>query len=217
MRLLSSIFAVLAMAFMVSPASAKDGNRTLTSTAQERLAQKPQGVETQAQRRVGRVRRAIRRGQIRRGNVRRAGVRRSGRRAGVRRRNIRRAGIRRSNVRRAGIRRRGIRRGAIRRGGRFYRRRSNVVIVNRGPYYGRGYYGRRYYRGGRFNRRRNVGAAIVGGIIVGSAINNSRYRGGRFSDAHHEWCFRRYRSYRVSDATFQPYRGERRLCRSPYL
>jgi hypothetical protein len=33
---------------------------------------------------------------------------------------------------------------------------------------------------------------------------------------HVRWCQNRYRSYRVSDNTFQPYRGPRRACRSPY-
>ncbi len=36
------------------------------------------------------------------------------------------------------------------------------------------------------------------------------------SDAHEEWCFDRYRSYRAYDNTYQPYRGGRRYCRSPY-
>ena len=35
-------------------------------------------------------------------------------------------------------------------------------------------------------------------------------------DAHEEWCYDRYRSYRAWDNTFQPYRGGRRKCRSPY-
>lgn len=39
------------------------------------------------------------------------------------------------------------------------------------------------------------------------------YRGG---NAHVRWCYNRYRSYRASDNTFQPYNGPRRQCRSPY-
>jgi len=31
------------------------------------------------------------------------------------------------------------------------------------------------------------------------------------------WCDNRYRSYRASDNSFQPYNGPRRQCRSPYL
>jgi hypothetical protein len=40
------------------------------------------------------------------------------------------------------------------------------------------------------------------------------YRGGR--NAHVNWCYHRYRSYRAWDNTFQPYNGPRWQCRSPY-
>lgn len=36
------------------------------------------------------------------------------------------------------------------------------------------------------------------------------------SAAHIEWCVYRYRSYRISDNSFQPYHGPRRQCISPY-
>ena len=36
------------------------------------------------------------------------------------------------------------------------------------------------------------------------------------SQAHVNWCYSRYRSYRAWDNTFQPYHGPRRQCRSPY-
>ncbi|MDQ2632323.1 MAG: BA14K family protein, partial [Pseudomonadota bacterium] len=39
------------------------------------------------------------------------------------------------------------------------------------------------------------------------------HRGG---SAHVQWCYDRYRSYRASDNTFQPYNGPRRQCYSPY-
>ena len=39
---------------------------------------------------------------------------------------------------------------------------------------------------------------------------------GYVSPAHVEWCYTRYRSYRLSDNSFQPHRGVRRACRSPY-
>lgn len=38
----------------------------------------------------------------------------------------------------------------------------------------------------------------------------------RLSQAHVDWCYARYRSYRASDNTFQPYNGPRRQCLSPY-
>jgi hypothetical protein len=41
-------------------------------------------------------------------------------------------------------------------------------------------------------------------------------RAHRLPAAHIRWCQNRYRSYRASDNTFQPYRGPRRACRSPY-
>jgi hypothetical protein len=33
---------------------------------------------------------------------------------------------------------------------------------------------------------------------------------------HVKWCYSKYRSYRASDNTFQPYHGPRKRCRSPY-
>lgn len=39
----------------------------------------------------------------------------------------------------------------------------------------------------------------------------------RLPAAHVRWCDNRYRSYRASDNSFQPYNGPRRQCRSPYL
>lgn len=39
----------------------------------------------------------------------------------------------------------------------------------------------------------------------------------RLPPAHYDWCQARYRSYRASDNSFQPYNGPRRQCRSPYL
>ncbi|CAN0656016.1 Lectin-like protein BA14k [Nitratireductor aquimarinus] len=38
----------------------------------------------------------------------------------------------------------------------------------------------------------------------------------RLSRAHVNWCYDRYRSYRASDNTFQPYHGPRKRCISPY-
>jgi hypothetical protein len=45
---------------------------------------------------------------------------------------------------------------------------------------------------------------------------NRRYYRTALPPEHYDYCFRRYRSYRASDNTFQPYRGPRRPCRSPY-
>ena len=88
-----------------------------------------------------------------------------------------------------------------------------------------------YFNGHRGYRERRPGyryrdgfwfppAAFALGVITGSIINNAtpapRYREG-LPRAHVEYCFDRYRSYRVSDNTFQPYNGPREQCRSPYL
>ena len=84
---------------------------------------------------------------------------------------------------------------------------------------------RRGYRRYRRNRRGAVVGGVIGGLALGAIIANSRrgyaeprrvYR-SRFTPAHHGWCSNRYRSYRSSDGTFQPYSGGRRLCVSPYL
>lgn len=45
---------------------------------------------------------------------------------------------------------------------------------------------------------------------------NRRYYRTALPPQHYDYCFRKYRSYRASDNTFQPYRGPRKPCRSPY-
>ena len=42
------------------------------------------------------------------------------------------------------------------------------------------------------------------------------YRTYTMSADHVAWCYNRWRSYRESDNSYQPYNGPRRLCRSPY-
>ena len=73
-------------------------------------------------------------------------------------------------------------------------------------YYPRGVYRRRYLRPRvyrRYYRPRRV------------YRHRRTYRRG-LSRAHYRDCARRYRSYRASDNTFQPYRGGRRQCRSRF-
>lgn len=73
-------------------------------------------------------------------------------------------------------------------------------------------------------RDRNLGGAVIGGLItgaiVGGVLNNSGpvyrdrvYRGG---NAHVQWCFDRYRTYRAADNTYVPRVGQRAYCNSPY-
>ncbi|MCG6115353.1 MAG: BA14K family protein [Mesorhizobium sp.] len=105
---------------------------------------------------------------------------------------------------------------------------------------GREYNGGRHYRGGRGYWRGHRGythrrpgyryhsgywyppAAFIAGAIIGGAVaaqpGPSAPSGSyHYGPAHVEWCMGRYRSYRSSDNTFQPYSGPRQSCRSPYM
>lgn len=82
------------------------------------------------------------------------------------------------------------------------------------PYYnsfpGLGYYqpGYQFYNGYWFPQQAFVVTAPT-----------SRYVGSYSSvrsEDHVQWCLQRYRSYRVSDDTFQPYVGPRQLCIAPF-
>ena len=82
------------------------------------------------------------------------------------------------------------------------------------------YRGHRGYRDYRRGYRRHgdfwfPAAAFITGAIIGGALSSPprRVYGG---NAHVQWCYDRYRSYRASDNTFQPYNGPRRQCYSPY-
>ena len=96
--------------------------------------------------------------------------------------------------------------------------RANRDWVRRGDsYYLRGHRGYRNHRPGyrEYNGWWFPPAAFIAGAIIGGAMNppvEYRPRG----NAHVDWCYARYRSYRASDNTFQPYNGPRRQCRSPY-
>ncbi|TIM94135.1 MAG: BA14K family protein [Mesorhizobium sp.] len=88
---------------------------------------------------------------------------------------------------------------------------------NRGAYW-TGHRGYREYRPG-YRRHGDywfpLAAFATGALITGAIINNENNRvyGG---NAHVQWCYDRYRSYRASDNTFQPNYGPRKECRSPY-
>jgi hypothetical protein len=82
----------------------------------------------------------------------------------------------------------------------------------------RGHRGYRHYRDG---YRSHGGfwyppAAFIAGAIIGGALANQEPRYRPRGSAHVDWCYDRYRSYRASDNTYQPYNGPRRQCRSPY-
>jgi hypothetical protein len=103
---------------------------------------------------------------------------------------------------------------------RCYRHNSNRHHRNR-------HYSNRYYKNRRYNYRRHnnrkyynygwwgvPGGVFFGGAFVGSTLYQPYYRS--YANDHVAWCYRRYRSYRASDNTFQPYHGPRRPCLSPY-
>jgi len=94
---------------------------------------------------------------------------------------------------------------------------------------GSGYYnGHRGYREYRRGYRLYNGwwfppAAFVAGAIIGGAIANQPavaappvYAPVRLSAAHVNWCTNRWKSYRVSDNSYQPLSGPRQACVSPY-
>ena len=63
---------------------------------------------------------------------------------------------------------------------------------------------------------------IVGGLIAGAAIANAANKNAipvestGDADAHVNWCFDRYKSYRMLDNSWQPFHGPRKPCISPY-
>ncbi|WP_296744245.1 BA14K family protein [Mesorhizobium sp.] len=59
-----------------------------------------------------------------------------------------------------------------------------------------------------------LAAFAAGALITGAIVNseNGAYRG----DAHVQWCYDHYRSYRAYDNTYLGSGGVRRECRSPY-
>ena len=84
------------------------------------------------------------------------------------------------------------------------------------------YRGRRYHRHRRYSRPRS-GFSVQ--LQFGTAPRYRRHYRPHYRPApvyraygsrHHNWCSNRYRSYRVSDGTYQPYHGGRRRCNSPY-
>ncbi len=60
-------------------------------------------------------------------------------------------------------------------------------------------------------------AFIAGAIIGGAMANQPAVRPPVHLSANHvRWCQDRWRSYRISDNTYQPSNGPRQLCVSPY-
>ncbi len=115
-------------------------------------------------------------------------------------------------------------------GKRYYKRQGNNSYYKRhnnnwqgsNRHYGHrhgwhnGYQGYRYKRNGYryYNGYWFPAAAFIAGAVIGGAIANDG--GRRVGSSHVQWCYDRYRSYRASDNTFQPYNGPRQQCYSPY-
>lgn len=86
-----------------------------------------------------------------------------------------------------------------------------------GHYY---YNGRRGYRHKRPGYRYHNGfwfpaAAFTLGLLIAPQVQQGRTI--HLTRAHYRWCDDRYRSYRYSDNSFQPYNGPRKQCISPYM
>lgn len=108
-----------------------------------------------------------------------------------------------------------------RRENRFDRRqdRRESRFERRGNY---AYYnGQRGYRERRPGHRQYNGfwfpsTAFIAGAIIGGALNNNTVTVRPSGSAHVQWCQNRWRSYRASDNSYQPYNGPRQRCVSPY-
>ncbi|WP_421848786.1 BA14K family protein [Oricola sp.] len=65
-----------------------------------------------------------------------------------------------------------------------------------------------------------LGLGILGGIVAGAAIANASKPKEVVvvpGNAHLQYCYNRYKSYREWDNSWQPYQGPRRPCISPYM
>lgn len=101
---------------------------------------------------------------------------------------------------------------------------ANVVDIqyrDHGRRYGQRNWRQRHWRGPRHhNPRRHFGPRPGFSFHYGPPPRHygpPPRQAYRLPVAHVRWCDNRYRSYRASDNSFQPYNGPRQQCRSPYL
>jgi hypothetical protein len=94
--------------------------------------------------------------------------------------------------------------------GGMYRRGNN--------YYFNGYRGYHQHRHGyrEYNGVWFPLAAFGAGAILGGALAAPPPPPAGGGNAHVDWCYAHYRSYRAYDNTYQPLNGPRRPCYSPY-
>lgn len=77
--------------------------------------------------------------------------------------------------------------------------------------------GRKHYKYRHKYRHSGPNVGIYLGIPSYRYVEPRRYAPRvSLTRAHINWCENRYRSYRAWDNTFQPYRGPRQQCWSPY-
>lgn len=103
-------------------------------------------------------------------------------------------------------------------GNRDFGMRRNFARNNDGGAYWNGHRGYREYRPGYRRHGDNwfpLAAFATGALITGAIVNSENNRVS-VGNSHVQWCYDRYKSYRASDNTFQPYGGPRQECRSPY-
>lgn len=81
--------------------------------------------------------------------------------------------------------------------------------ARRGNHYERRNGRRHHYSNHRRYGHRNNAGAIIGGFAAGAIIGGAIASQNR----NERSCAARYRSYRASDNTYQPYSGPRRVCR----
>lgn len=87
-------------------------------------------------------------------------------------------------------------------GGKYSRRSG------RSHCHGRSYCHRHSNRGYHDHNRR--------GVVIYPRHTAPRYNRSRRGSAHVNWCDNRYRSYDIYSDTFQPYKGGRKRCNSPF-
>lgn len=63
------------------------------------------------------------------------------------------------------------------------------------------------------NRNAFLGGAVTGAAVIGGIVAEHI---NMYPAKHVSWCKRKYRSYQVHSDTFQPFKGPRKHCRSPY-
>jgi hypothetical protein len=76
---------------------------------------------------------------------------------------------------------------------------------------------------GGLSKEQILGLGLIGGVIAGAAIANAAQpreiliQPASSTNAHVDYCFKRYKSYRMEDNSWQPHEGPRKPCISPFL